>query len=192
MEWCSDVFPSVDFSYFHIWSWSSTRVTVRFFFTTLTKAFLHQFLCLSESRLFQTSAIKGNRAYMLLWPFNEEEFFSLTLPQMCGLTQTCFWDLQTVLLTQGLSFLLWYALSAAGPFIKTSVPFQILSIQLNLPQVTFTQSLVTPTSNMNAPELNSNCQSFKSSIFNKFAKMLNFFYFLLYHYSVWSVDWCGK
>ncbi len=53
--------------------------------------------------------------------------------------------------------LLWYALSAVRPFIKMCVPFQIISIQLNLPQVNVTQSLVTPTSNMNAPELNFNC-----------------------------------
>ncbi len=39
VECCSDVCPSVDFFYLHIWSWSSTRVTIRFFFTTLTKAF---------------------------------------------------------------------------------------------------------------------------------------------------------
>ncbi len=30
MECCSDVCPSVDFSYLHIRSWSSTRVTIRF------------------------------------------------------------------------------------------------------------------------------------------------------------------
>ncbi len=47
-------------------------------------------------------------------------------------------------------FLLWYALSAVEHFIKMCVPFQIIPIQLNFPQVTFTQSLVTPTSNMNA------------------------------------------
>ncbi len=35
-------------------------------------------------------------------------------------------------------FLLWYALSAVGPFIKMCVPFQITPIELNLLQVTFT------------------------------------------------------
>ncbi len=40
--------PSVDFSYLHIWSWSSTRVTIRFLVTTLTKALLHQLLSLAR------------------------------------------------------------------------------------------------------------------------------------------------
>ncbi len=46
MECCSDVCPFVDFSYLHIWSWSSTRVTIRFLVTTLNKVLLHQFLSL--------------------------------------------------------------------------------------------------------------------------------------------------
>ncbi len=37
------------------------------------------------------------------------------------------------------------------------VPFQIIHIQLNLPQVNFTRSVITSTSDMNAPELNFNC-----------------------------------
>ncbi len=36
VDCCSDVCPSVDFSYLHIWSWSSTRVAIRFLVTTLT------------------------------------------------------------------------------------------------------------------------------------------------------------
>ncbi len=48
MECCSDVCPSVGFSYLHIWSWSSTRVTIRFLITTLTKALLHQLLSLAR------------------------------------------------------------------------------------------------------------------------------------------------
>ncbi len=43
-QWCS----SVDLSYLHIWSWSSTRVTIRFLVTTLTKALLHQLLSLAR------------------------------------------------------------------------------------------------------------------------------------------------
>ncbi len=44
VECCSDVCPSVDFSHLHIWSSSSTRVTIRFLVTTITKALLHQLL----------------------------------------------------------------------------------------------------------------------------------------------------
>ncbi len=49
--------------------------------------------------------------------------------------------------------LLWYAFSAVRHFIKTYMPFQIIPIQLNLPQDNFTRSAVTSTSNMNTPEL---------------------------------------
>ncbi len=48
VECCSGVCPSVDFSHPHIWSWSSTRVTIRFFVTTLTKALLHQLASLAR------------------------------------------------------------------------------------------------------------------------------------------------
>ncbi len=81
VECCSDVCPSV--SYIHIWLWSQ----------------LEEVSC-----LFQMYSIKSNRDYMLLLPFNEAEFSFWTLSQMCGLMQTCFWALQTVLLTPGLGF----------------------------------------------------------------------------------------
>ncbi len=58
-------------------------------------------------------------------PSNKADVFYSTLPQMCDPRA---W------------FLFWYALSAVWNFIKTCVPFQIIPIQLNLPQVTFTQS----------------------------------------------------
>ncbi len=48
MECCSGVCPSVDFSCLHTWSWSSTRLTIRFLGTTLTKALLHQLLSLAR------------------------------------------------------------------------------------------------------------------------------------------------
>ncbi len=162
VECCSDVCPSVDFSYLHIWSWSSTRMTIRFLVTSLDKALLHQLLSLARRPalgrvlMVQTSSIKGNRDYMLLWPFNETDFFLNSSPDV--------WlDTNLFLSSTGSSFdlrawfLLWYALSAVRSFIKMCVPFQIISIQLNLPQVNFTQSVVTYTSNMNAPELNFNC-----------------------------------
>ncbi len=42
---CSDVCPSVDFSYIHIWV--NSRVTIRLLVTTLTKVLLHQLLSLA-------------------------------------------------------------------------------------------------------------------------------------------------
>ncbi len=48
MECCSNVCPSVRFSYLHIWSWSSTRVTIRFLVTSVDKALLHQLLSLAR------------------------------------------------------------------------------------------------------------------------------------------------
>ncbi len=41
VECCGDVCPSVDFSYLHIQSWSSTRVTIRFLVTSLDNALFH-------------------------------------------------------------------------------------------------------------------------------------------------------
>ncbi len=48
VECCCDVCPSVGFFHLHIQSWSSTRVTIRFLVTTLTKALLHQLLSLAR------------------------------------------------------------------------------------------------------------------------------------------------
>ncbi len=48
MECCSNVCPSVRFSYLHILSWSSTRVTIRFLVTSVDKALLHQLLSLAR------------------------------------------------------------------------------------------------------------------------------------------------
>ncbi len=48
VECCSDVCPSVSFSHLHIWSWSSTRVTISFLVTSPTKALLHQLLSLAR------------------------------------------------------------------------------------------------------------------------------------------------
>jgi hypothetical protein len=45
-------------------------------------------------------------------------------------------------------FLLWHALSNVGPYIDRCVPFQIMSNQLNLPQVDSNQW------KQHAPELN--------------------------------------
>ncbi len=48
VECCSDICPSEDFYYLHIWSWSSTRVTIRFLFTSLDKVLIHQLLSLAR------------------------------------------------------------------------------------------------------------------------------------------------
>ncbi len=159
VECCSGVCPSMEISYLHIWSWSSTTVTIMFLVTTLSKALLHQLLSLASS--------KKNPGCFKLLPLRVTEttcFCDLSMKQIFFLNSSPdVWLYANLFLSSTdcsfdprAWFLLWYA-SAVGPFIKTCVPFHIILIQLNLPQVTFTQSLVTPTSNMNAPELNSNC-----------------------------------
>ncbi len=82
LQWCLSFCRFI----LHIWSWSSTRVIIRFLVTTLTKALLHQLLSLARRTalvrvLFQTSSIKGNRDYMLRLPFNEAGFFSERFPR---------------------------------------------------------------------------------------------------------------
>ncbi len=87
VECCSDVCPYVDFSCLHIWSWSSTRVTIRFFVTTLTKTLLHQLLSLASSRknlgCFKLLLLRVTETMCICDPL-------WTLLQICGMTQTCF------------------------------------------------------------------------------------------------------
>ncbi len=123
VECCSDVSSYVGFSHLHIWSWSSTRVTIRFFITTLTKALLHQLLSLARRPalgrilVVPNVYIMDNGGYTLLWNVNAAEFF-WTLPLMCGLIQSCFWTLQAVLLTAGFGFC-------------SDIHFQLLDFLLN-------------------------------------------------------------
>ncbi len=60
VECCSDVCPSVDFSYLHICSWSSNRVTIRLLVTTLTKAVLHQLLSLARRPALERVLVVSN------------------------------------------------------------------------------------------------------------------------------------
>ncbi len=61
VECCSDVCPSVGFSHLYIWSRSSTRVTIKFLVTTLTKALLHQLLSLARRPdIIFSSAVKSS------------------------------------------------------------------------------------------------------------------------------------
>ncbi len=156
VECCRDVCPSVDFSCLHIWSCSSTRVTIRFLVTTLSKALLHQLLSLASSMkspgCLKLLPLMVTETTCFCDPLMKYNFFTTSpgvwLDVNLFLSSTCSsFDLRAW-------FSLWYALSAVRPFIKMFVPFQIIPIQLNLPQVNFTLSVVTSTSNMNAPELN--------------------------------------
>ncbi len=81
VESCSDVCPSVGFSYFHIRSWSSTRVTTGFLVTTLNKALLHQLLSLARrTALGRILAVpdKGMNTYVM-----ESKFVFLIHLQRC-------------------------------------------------------------------------------------------------------------
>ncbi len=94
--------------------------------------------------------IWGCLDYMLLWPFNKESFFlnfssDVWLDANLFLSSTdCFFDSRAC-------FLLWNALSAVGPFIKTcAFPNHTHSIEFATGYlVTFSQSVVTSISNMN-------------------------------------------
>ncbi len=121
---CSDVCPSVAFSYLHIWSWSSTRVTIRFLVTTLTKALLHQLLSLSRREV----SSKKNPGCLKLVPLrlmettclfdpSMQNIFIWTLPQMCSLMHTCFWALQTSFDLRAW-FLLWYTFPSVRRLLR--------------------------------------------------------------------------
>ncbi len=63
VECCSDVCPSLEFSYLRIWSWSSNRVTIRFLVTTLTKALFHQLLSLARTPALGGIQVVSNLLY---------------------------------------------------------------------------------------------------------------------------------
>ncbi len=83
--------------------------------------------------MFQTSSIKGNRDYMLLWTFNAAEIFLYPSPDLCLDTILSWWSTENCLVFMAW-FVLWHALLTVGPYIDRCVPFQIMSNQLNLPQ----------------------------------------------------------
>ncbi len=99
VECCSDVCPSVDFSYLHIWSWSSTRVTIRVLFTSLDKALLHQLLSLASSRkspcCFKLLPLRVTETTCFCDPSMLQKFFC-TLPQICASVQYNLRGLQTI------------------------------------------------------------------------------------------------
>ncbi len=124
VECCSDVCPSVSFSNLHIWSWSSTRVTIGFMVTTLTKALLHQLVslvkrpALGRILVVSNSSIKVTETTCICDPSMKQNFFQNSSPDV--------WlDTNLFLRSTGSSFdlracfLLWYALSAIRSFIKT-------------------------------------------------------------------------
>ncbi len=130
-------------------------VTIRFLVTTLTKALLHQFG--------QEDSSKKNPGCFKLLPLwimettwfcetsMKQKLFSELFPRCVIRCNHVSEQYRRFVWPQGLVFALICIISCWTFY------FQIIPIQLNLPQVTFTQSLVTPTSNMNAPELNFNC-----------------------------------
>ncbi len=89
----------------------STRVTIRFFVTTLTKAFLHQLLSMARRPAQRRVLVVSN---VFHWGSQRETtcFCDPSMKQKCFLNYSpdvwldanCFWALQTVLLTPGLGF----------------------------------------------------------------------------------------
>ncbi len=138
---------------------------------------------------------------MLLWPFNEAEFNFLNSSPDVWLDANLFLSSTDCSFDPRAWFLLWYALSAVRPFIKTCVPFQIIPIQSS------TGYLHSKFSNT-YKQYECSWAKFQLSQIRVWVNMqwnnlsilflINLqrcqktFIFLLYHYSVWSVDWCGK
>ncbi len=114
MECCSDVCPSVDVSYLHIWSWSSTRVNIGFLVTTLTKS-----PSPSVAQFGQEASSKKNPDCFQRLPLRVTETtcfcgssLDMWLDANLFLSSTCsYFDLRSWIL-------LWYALSAVRSFMK--------------------------------------------------------------------------
>ena len=100
-------------------------------------------------------------ATVFLGTFNAADMFWYPFPDLC-LDTILSWPIPP---TSFLQPLLWHALSTVGPYIDRCVPFQIISNQLNLPQVDSNQVVETRMINGNRMHL--------SSISSLIAKGLN-------------------
>ncbi len=111
VECCSDGYPSVGFAHLHIWSWSSTRVTIRFLVASLDNALLFQLLSLAgrTAKLGRAGCAKllpleNYGSHCALGNLQCSSFFFRILPQICASMQSCLWALQEVPLTSWLGF----------------------------------------------------------------------------------------
>ena len=117
---------------------SSVRVTIKLLVTSLTKTLLPWFLSLAG----WPAHLRMMVATVFLGTFNAAQIFWYPSPDLC---------LETTLSRSSMDnsfdlmawFLLWHALSTVGPYIERCVPFQIMSNQLNLPQVDSNQVVET-------------------------------------------------
>lgn len=92
--------------------WSSTRVTIRFLVTSLSKALLPRLLSLARRLTLRGVLVVPN--FFSYGGYNALEnitFFFRILPQICSLTQSCVWALQASSPDLMAWFLLWYAFS---------------------------------------------------------------------------------
>ncbi len=150
MECCSGVCPSVGFSYLHIWSSSSTRVTISFLVTTLTKALLHQFGQEASSRnspcCFKLLPLRVTEITCFCDPSMKQNFFLNSSPDV-WLDSNGFWSIQAVNLTSGLGFCSDMHFQLLDLLLRCVCLSKSYPFNLNLPQVT-TWNVVTYTSNM--------------------------------------------
>ncbi len=134
-----------------LWSWSSTRVTIGFLITTLIKALLPsvaQFTWETSSwkspGCFKLFPLRVTETTCFCDPSMQQSFFLNSSPDV-WLDASLFLSSRQFFffLPQGLVFALKCIISLLDLFFKMCVPFQIIPIQLNLPNVNFTQSVVT-------------------------------------------------
>ena len=128
---------------------SSVRVTIVFLVISLTKVFLPRLLILAGRSALGRVLVVPNffnlrimEATVFLGTFNSAEMFWYPSPDLC---------LNTILSRSSTDnsfdlmawFLLRHLLSTVGPYIDRCVPFQIMSNELNLPQVDSNQFVET-------------------------------------------------
>ena len=122
--------------------WSSVRVTIGFLVISLLPRLL---ILARRPALGRILAVPNvfhlimMEATVFLGPFNAAECF-VTLPQICASTQSCLGALRTLPSTSWFGFL---TRSTVGPYTNSCVPFQIMTNQLNSPQVDSNQGLET-------------------------------------------------
>ncbi len=79
---------------------------------------------------------------MLLWTFNAAEIVLYSSPDLC-LDTILSWRSTDNSLNFMACFVIWHAVLPVGPYIDMCLPFQIMSNQLNLPQVDSKQAVET-------------------------------------------------
>ena len=124
-------------------------MTIRFLVTSLTKALLPRLLSLAGRPALGKVLVVANffhlrmmEATVFMGPSMFQKCFG-TLPHICTSTQSCLGALRTIHRPHGLVFAMTCTVNCGTFYSQVCVSFQIMSNQMNLPQVDSNQVVET-------------------------------------------------